>query len=454
MLWLLGGGIFCAVVSCAHIQPASVWYKDFDEDGYSDGTTLTRLEGPRGYFLKEELLALKGDCDDADATVHPGTVELSDGVDNDCNGQVDDGLTSLRARAETGVDVPAGSVRPGEPLWVTARFVNNMGKPIRTIRPDCFNTTFTVQDGEGRILPPQYRIRKAYGIPDDVVTLPPGMFTVRCDLSEMHRPDVLTSGPGGAPVTYRVKAVYANTIQDPDIVPVVLTSGSDGASDTSRVKAVSPNTIQAPETARTGECTAPKGECYPLWTGALASHSKTLVTIEGSKVDRVEAELTFDPAFWHAEWAALKGGRIKARVRGEGLTKVESLRILLNGKVPPIAGSVKLSGDELTVHFDASEAVRSLDFTPLLPGLVYPTVDIQTSSAVLSGKAPVQITSFDLNGDGKVDKRDLEILGSSLGKCKGTRGYLAAADYDGSGCNDREDYRVLSRAIKPAITAR
>jgi hypothetical protein len=33
------------------------------------------------------------DCDDADIEVHPGVAETCDGIDNDCNGQIDDGVT-------------------------------------------------------------------------------------------------------------------------------------------------------------------------------------------------------------------------------------------------------------------------------------------------------------------------------------------------------------------------
>lgn len=33
-----------------------------------------------------------GDCDDSNASVHPGAAELLDGLDNDCDGQVDDGF--------------------------------------------------------------------------------------------------------------------------------------------------------------------------------------------------------------------------------------------------------------------------------------------------------------------------------------------------------------------------
>ena len=39
-----------------------------------------------GYSIAE------GDCDDLDATVHPGANDVCDGVDSDCNGVVDDGV--------------------------------------------------------------------------------------------------------------------------------------------------------------------------------------------------------------------------------------------------------------------------------------------------------------------------------------------------------------------------
>jgi hypothetical protein len=61
---------------------ATVWYADDDVDGYGDaGDTVTGCEQPDGYISVDST-----DCDDGDASVHPGGIELCyDGVDNDCD---------------------------------------------------------------------------------------------------------------------------------------------------------------------------------------------------------------------------------------------------------------------------------------------------------------------------------------------------------------------------------
>ena len=62
------------------------WYLDADGDGYGSeaaSDTVTACEQPEGY------LEITGDCDDGDATIHPGAAELSDGLDNNCDGFVD-----------------------------------------------------------------------------------------------------------------------------------------------------------------------------------------------------------------------------------------------------------------------------------------------------------------------------------------------------------------------------
>ena len=62
-------------------------YVDGDGDGYGDDAADAQLVcDPTGYTDRQ------GDCDDADANVHEGIpADGCDGVDSDCNGDVDDG---------------------------------------------------------------------------------------------------------------------------------------------------------------------------------------------------------------------------------------------------------------------------------------------------------------------------------------------------------------------------
>lgn len=352
-------------------EPARTWYKDGDEDGFSDGTLLKQANRPPGYFLEEELLALSGDCDDKDATIfprpkgeaggYPAAVEICDGKDNDCNGAIDDGLGAWCEHFREDVSVPEKPVRPGEPIWVAARFTNSSGRALQTIRPDCFNTTFTLLDEHGRVVPPRYRIRRAYGIPLDVVTLPPGHVDVHCDLAEMVRPEELASGAGSSPKTYQVLATYSNFIRDPDL-------------------------------AADGKCGAPKGECYDLWTGAVGSASKAVVTVQGEAVTRDGVEVRFHPPDWAADWAADPGRRIKVKIEGIDRTRVDPTEpvVLLNGAVPAIPWSVAFEGKTLIGEFDRAEAVKSLGtLVQPLPDFVYSSVDVVTPKGVYSGKAAV-----------------------------------------------------------------
>jgi hypothetical protein len=63
---------------------AGTWYLDHDQDGYgSTDYTWTSCQPPDGYIADDS------DCDDLDAEVNPAATEICDGIDNDCNGQVD-----------------------------------------------------------------------------------------------------------------------------------------------------------------------------------------------------------------------------------------------------------------------------------------------------------------------------------------------------------------------------
>ena len=66
---------------------ALTWYADADLDGYGDpDAALAACSAPAGY------LADATDCDDADPAINPRSLEYCDGIDNDCNGAVDDNV--------------------------------------------------------------------------------------------------------------------------------------------------------------------------------------------------------------------------------------------------------------------------------------------------------------------------------------------------------------------------
>jgi len=63
----------------------TLFYRDADGDGFGDAEVTTRAcEAPAGW------LADKTDCNDNDATVHPSAEETCDGIDENCDGEVDE----------------------------------------------------------------------------------------------------------------------------------------------------------------------------------------------------------------------------------------------------------------------------------------------------------------------------------------------------------------------------
>jgi hypothetical protein len=87
----------------ANEHPNQTWYRDQDNDGYSDGHTATfSCIRPALYKLESELTATSGDCDDSDASIHPGASEVCNGIDDNCDGSVDEGLQTTYFRDADG----------------------------------------------------------------------------------------------------------------------------------------------------------------------------------------------------------------------------------------------------------------------------------------------------------------------------------------------------------------
>ena len=99
-----------------------VWYADGDGDGFGDaGAALDGCDPPEGH------VADSTDCDDAQPASFPGNPEVCDGLDNDCNGDIDEGVTTTSyvdvdgdgygdgARPSEGCDTPSGhAAEPGD----------------------------------------------------------------------------------------------------------------------------------------------------------------------------------------------------------------------------------------------------------------------------------------------------------------------------------------------------
>ncbi len=103
------------------LDPASkrTYYLDADHDTYGAGTAMLACSAPTNY------VAMAGDCNDTNATAHPGALEVCDGVDNDCDGG-NDGTAALPNRCAALVGTYTGTYTHHTDERIGTTIINQM----------------------------------------------------------------------------------------------------------------------------------------------------------------------------------------------------------------------------------------------------------------------------------------------------------------------------------------
>ena len=235
---------------------------------------------------------------------------------------------------------PSGTIPPGDLIYRRSCYQNNTASTIAIIKRDCFNTFFEIRDKNNNLVgPPRYNIGPAYGIPNDVIYLPPGgQDCVWCEITGSFNPGTLIDQDpsDGSPEIYTIEACSSHYISDPDLLP-------------------------------NGTCLSQP--CVYIFNGMVCSTPGT-ISIEGNPLTHVTAILSFIPNVWSPDDFQPVSAQISS-IEGYTVNEVDTGTILFNGEVSSTSSSI-VDG-VLTVQFNASDVWQSLG--SVVPGsIVYPKV--------------------------------------------------------------------------------
>jgi len=99
----------------------TTFYADGDTDGYGDPASSVQASStspPSGYVTDDS------DCNDGNAAIHPGATEVTNGLDDDCDGMTDEGVLPALLSLDTPESVPVGTVSSGT-VHLTGPVIND-----------------------------------------------------------------------------------------------------------------------------------------------------------------------------------------------------------------------------------------------------------------------------------------------------------------------------------------